>query len=427
MTSEWAIAPSSDRLQRNGRDTFLLADTLWAAFTTPTLEEWRECVALRARQGFTGTLISVLPIAHDRSEAAREPFSRDEDGVVQLGELTAEYVDNARAVLRTVRESGLTPVLVLLWLNYVPETWGSGLTPELAMSEEQTLRYLRTAVAAFDEFDPIYVLSGDEKFDSPVAVERYSLAGREVRRLAPDALISLHPHPEGVLPASIAESDIVDFYAFQSGHGGPWETLPRDLSHQYLELPARPIMNLEPCYEGHGRDKGTARHRARDVRRASWSSILSGAGAGLAYGAHGAWSWHRRGKGFLGEGFSGTPYPASIALTFPGAWDVGYLRQLVEEHALWALRDDPSLLVNDASGAEIARDLTTGSIVIYSPEPFGLTVGIAWGSYSLTCYNLETRMRENVRSHAMEVDGVEVVRIEQPDFLADSVYVFELL
>jgi Protein of unknown function (DUF4038) len=423
MTSEWTVAPSRDRLERNGRDTFLLADTLWAAFTTPTLEEWRECVALRNRQGFTGTLISVLPIAHDSSEAAREPFARDAHGAVQLGHLTSEYVDNARAILQAVRECGLTPVLVLLWLNYVPETWGSGLTPELAMDEQQTLHYVQTVVAAFAEFDPIYVLSGDEKFDSPVAIERYAMVGREVRRLAPQALITLHPHPEGMLPTSIAESDDIDFYAFQSGHSGPWDTLPADLAHQYGELRSRPIMNLEPCYEGHGRDKGTARHRARDVRRASWTGILAGAGAGLAYGAHGAWSWHRRGKGFLGEGFSGTPYPASIALTFPGAWDVGLIRHIVETHALWSLRDDADLLVGDASGARAARG--GDRIVIYSPEPFGLTVAIDWGAYSITCYNLETRLRENVRSRPIEAGGHRVVRIEQPDFLADSLYVFE--
>ena len=56
---------------------------------------------------------------------------------------------------------------------------------------------------------------------------------------------------------------------------------------------------------GSGR-KIYGRFQAEDTRKAAWSSILSGACAGVAYGAHGIWNWQKLNKPanpILGEGF----------------------------------------------------------------------------------------------------------------------------
>ena len=60
------VDTANRRLVRDDQPSFLLADTLWAAFSRPTLEEWRGYLRRRRRQGFTGVNISVLPILHDQ-------------------------------------------------------------------------------------------------------------------------------------------------------------------------------------------------------------------------------------------------------------------------------------------------------------------------------------------------------------------------
>ena len=61
-------------------------------------------------------------------------------------------------------------------------------------------------------------------------------------------------------------------------------------------------------------------------------SLLSGASAGITYGAAGIYSWHTTNKGFeasLGEGFA-TPKCWQQALCFDGAWDYGYIKYIFE-------------------------------------------------------------------------------------------------
>jgi hypothetical protein len=131
---------------------------------------------------------------------------------------------------------------------------------------------------------------------------------------------------------------------YQSGHGFDWVEHPVALAQQFYRLPVkRPIVNGEPCYEGMGHQRG--RYGAIDVRRAVWRSLLSGAKAGVTYGAHGIWSWHRKGAEFKGVEFSGEPFEWRTALTFDGAWEASFARFVFERFLLFGMRPAKRLLV----------------------------------------------------------------------------------
>jgi hypothetical protein len=182
----------------------------------------------------------------------------------------------------------------------------------------------------------------------------------------------------------------------------------------------RPIVSLEPVYEGHGYGKGAGRHPAAHVRLASWTSVLAGSGAGLGYGAHGVWSWHRPGEEFTGEHFSGTPFPADVALHFDGAWDVGLLRRIVEAHDLWDLRVRPELLVGDRSGACFAMQDHPRRAALYLPHPFAVTLDVDLSGWSVRSWNLGARNPDRpVVTHG----GGRTV-VEQPEYLADTLVLF---
>lgn len=418
--TRWTVAPDHRSLLEDGAQRFLLADTVWAAFTSPTDDEWLDHLELRRRQGFNALLISVLPIVHDRSDAGRTPFSVGPEGVDFDGG-DPDYWTHAEWVLAKARERGFTPVLVLLWNNFVPGTWGGRLTPDHVLDETQTVEYVRRAVRTFDRFSPIFAISGDDDLNDDDAIARYSLAAGIVREEAPDALITWHDTPTARMPVDVADGALVDLHGLQSGHNEAWETLPRDLTRYYRALDVeRPILNLEPCYEGLGRFAGRERHVRADVRRASWTGVVAGASAGLGYGAHGVWSWHRRDTAFTAEDVHGTPFPFTVAAGFEGALDASFVRRIVEQEGLFGLVEDPDLLTAEPSGAIAGR--TGETIVVYAPQPFALTLRLP-GRVTVTAYDLAARREDFARLTVLD-DGV---RIEQPEFLGDALYVIRPL
>jgi hypothetical protein len=413
---------SGDFFLRNGVPTFLLADTLWAAFSRMSKTEWRDVMRLRRRQGFNAVNISILPIAHDRSISADAavPFRRRDDGSWDLDRLDVAYFDNARRMVETALDEGIVPVLVVLWCNYVPNTWGAALTPETVLDEEQTDRYVGLVLEKFADLGPVFCISGDERFDDDVAVARYRRTLQTVRSAAPDCLTTLHSTPDAKLPADLLADPALSFYSYQSGHDTGWDERAAELPQRYhAHRHHKPLVSMEPCYEGHGYGRGSGRHDARSVRLASWAGVLSGAGAGLGYAAHGAWSWHRVGDAFNGESFSGTPFAAHLAVDFPGAWDVGLLRRIVEEHGLYDLRPRQDLLVSTASGTRLGMSADGRRTALYLPHPFPVGVRTDLSDRRLQVWDLGHGRRDDVRIRCSQ----GVTTFDQPDFLHDALYV----
>lgn len=418
----WTVADRGGHLLRDGRPEFLLADTLWAAFSRMTDVEWLDALRLRRRQGFNAVNVSVLPIAHDRSLGgdAAAPFAVRPDGSWDLDEPDVAYFRRARRLVATAHDLGLTAVLVVLWCNYVPNTWGSAKTPEMAMSEHQTLAYVDLVLETFSDLEPIFCVSGDDSLDDPVALARYAAALHQLKAGAPRCLTTTHSSPSARLPQRWADDPALDVYAYQAGHDDGWEERSVELPEHYVRLhPRKPLVSMEPCYEGHGYGGGRARHDARNVRRASWSGLLAGAGAGLGYAANGAWSWHRVGEDFNGEPFSGMPLPASRALELPGAWDVGLLRRIVEAHRLFDLRSRQDLVVDDHSGARFALSDDGTRAAAFLPHAFRLRLDLDLSDWSVATWDLAQGRRDHV---AWSLDGGHSV-FEQPDVTADLAYV----
>jgi hypothetical protein len=314
---------------------------------------------------------------------------------------------------------GFLPVLVALWCNYVPNTWGSERTPELAMDEDQTRRYLDLVLETFADLDPIFCVSGDDSLDEPVALARYRAALHQLKAGAPHCLTTTHSTPAAVLPQDWVTDSSLDIYAYQAGHDDGWEERSTALPEHYVGLPPRPIYSMEPCYEGHGFGSGKARHDARNVRRASWSGLLAGAGAGLGYAAHGAWSWHRAGEAFTGEHFSGIPFPAARAMELPGAWDVGLLRHIVEAHQLFDLHSRQDVVVDDRSGARFSLSSSGSRAIAYLPHAFRLRLDFDLSDWTVETWDLSRGRRDHV-AHA--VAGDQTV-FDQPDATEDLLYV----
>ena len=102
-----------------------------------------------------------------------------------------------------------------------------------------------------------------------------------------------------------------------------------------------------------------------DVRRCAFMSILSGACAGITYGAAGIYSWHKVKKSFessLGEDLICLSH--GKAMSFTGAWDYGYIKAIFEELKVnSACKQD--ILINDTNDIQVLKRIIVEIAYIY--------------------------------------------------------------
>lgn len=375
---------------------FYLADTCWSAFTNISLEEWEEYLEYRKTQGFNVIQINVLA-QWDASETNLNfhPFNRNEDGTWNFYSLNDEYFDRAEKMLSIAVEKGFTPALVLLWSNYVPDTWASKFDSRNILPLDMIEGYVKYASNRFSKFNPIYIISGDTDFPSEKTIEYYRIALATIKEEAPNCARTMHIRGRLMeLPKEFEENENIDFYMYQSGHNSSHKDMPYLLAQNfYKKKVKKPIINSEPCYEGMGYSRQVyGRFTRIDVRKALWQSLLSGAGAGITYGAHGIWSWHKSGGNFgssLGEGFD-KPYYWRDALRFKGAWDYSFAKWIFDNYNLCGIEPLEGY-VDKSEEIRMAAKEDLSMILIYVPVNTNLVINKEFNNYEFEIVDLKNR------------------------------------
>jgi len=219
----------------------------------------------------------------------------------------------------------------------------------------------------------------------------------------------LTPSIDGIPEAFVRCRDL-DFYMYQSGHTFEEQTNSYRFAQVFYNMPVkRPIVNGEPCYEGSGRAFRRERFSAFEVRMAIWQSLLSGAKAGVTYGAHGIWSFHRKDMRFTSEDFSGRPFPWREALRFTGAWDAAFAKWVYETFSLFTM-EPKNIIENNPDKARAALQninmkpaWETGDmdgfrmsendrhVIIYAPYNFDVVVNGDYREYDYSIIILADR------------------------------------
>lgn len=347
------IKAVDQHLEKDGKRFFYLADTLWSAFTNLDMADWRFYLDTRKAQGFTAVQMNTIRQWDSSIPAAgREPFKliEKEDGkyAYDFDQPNEAYFANAEKMLEEMVKRDMTPVLVILWGNYVPGTWMQDFVSNETIPFEKVAQYTKYVVSRFKKFHPIWFVSGDVGFvddghQNPQLTAKYY---REVLKTAkaedPDDLYTFHINGESTaLPEEFMNE--IDFFSFQSGHGYPGQntayTIPQLLREKGYK---GPIIDTETCYEGMTRMEAPepSRYSAWDVRKAGWRAVLSGVDAGLGYGSFGIWPWtdKARPETVVTSPFEGVAvlldcFDWRQCLTFQGAKDFGFLKRIILETA----------------------------------------------------------------------------------------------
>ena len=423
--SALTVAPDHRTLVRDGKPFFWLADTIWSAFTNVTDEEWIAYLDKRAAQGFTVLQLNALA-QWDRCGCAfdRYPFvTLDHGKTFDFSSVNDEYFEPARWMVGEAVARGLVPAIVVMWSNYVPDTWASAIISDNVMPEQLVVPVVEKICSTFNEFEPVYIISGDTDWDRPGSLERYRLVTSAVEDAAPRALLAYHIKGRyDVLPHELAEH--ADVYLYQSGHNLAAQRGAYELAESFLARdPVRPVINSEPCYEQMGYSHMLyGRFRRADVRLACWRSLLAGANAGITYGAHGIWNWQNpdvKVGNALGEGFL-QALRHEQALYLEGANDFGFARELVEELGLFGATSDQGVLESYPEDVRAART-TDGRLVLYVPSNAALKLHGDFSGATVTCVDLLTRER-SVLLASFDAEK-ELTTVEQGTYLEDAVYV----
>ncbi len=151
-------------------------------------------------------------------------------------------------------------------------------------------------------------------------------------------------------------------------------------------------MNGEPCYEAHAFGGRYGRYSRFDIRKAVWQSLLSGAGAGVSYGAQGVWSWHRSGKQFSNEPFGGKPLEWRKALELKGAWDASFAKWVFENYALWDMLPRQEAVLNDTAEIRLSVSGDLAKVAAYIPYNDEIRLAIDLNGYDVLLIQLEDRL-----------------------------------
>jgi len=407
--------------EKNGKPFFLLADTIWSAFTNLSEKEWSEYLSVRKKQGFNALQINALE-QWDRGESkyALLPFEKNEDGSYNFRKPSEKYFEHAKKLCQMAKEEGFELELVLLWCNYVPDTWAN-MFMKLNTVPEEDLEFLtRYLMDTFDAFEPVYIVGGDTDFPSENTCRYYRTVFDILEERNSKSLKTIHIKGRFTeIPEEF--KDRMDFYMYQSGHNidGQQDAY---VNAQILSsfTPARPVVNSEPCYEQMGYSHMLyGRFTQRDIRKAAWQSVLSGAGAGVTYGAHGIWNWVERGmKNSLaaGEGFL-SALPHDAALRYPGAEDYGFIRNLFQSEELLGLRPAQELI--GYKSEEIRASKKDNKFVIYMPYNVSLPLTADLSDRKIRCIDLSNG--RVVEHHIEKTDKGSCIPIH--DFLEDVIYI----
>lgn len=346
------VAKSGTHLEHtDGTPFFFLADTTWNGPALSTADEWKRYLQDRKKKGFTAIQFNAICPwrAAPTDREGRTAYT------LQAGQLVPneEYFRQLDARIQAITEAGLLAVPVLVWAHK-PGDAGFDL------NEEQLRTLIQFELKRYKDTPCLFILAGDARYNATEA-PKWKRIGQAVFKDYPGLLVTTHPTGMNFPWKDWEDERWLTVLGYQSGHGDDAATLkwihsgpPAEYGRR--ETFTRPLINLEPPYEGHVAYQSRKPHTASSVRRAVYWSLLSAPVAGVTYGGHGVWSWHTQpGAEPTDHRGSGVAPVWTEALALPGAAQMGHVRKLFEALPWTKLRPDPAAVQQETGTTDPAR------------------------------------------------------------------------
>ncbi|MEM7810948.1 MAG: DUF4038 domain-containing protein [Planctomycetota bacterium] len=408
----------------DGAPFFYLADTAWELFHRLDRDEAIAYLDDRAEKGFN--VVQPVALAELGGLTVANPYGHlpliDGDPTrpdVRPGPEN-DYWDHVDFVIDAAAERGIYTALLPTWgSHWQVAPWqkrNNKRTPlGLVFNSDNARTYGRWIATRYRDRPVIWVLGGDRDIvtDADEAVTDAMAAG--IGEVVGDSqLITYHPSGAGrPYHERLFANEWLDFMMVQSGHGRCVDNGGLIATNR-ARSPAKPVVDGEPNYEDitRGFNLKHGRFDDREVRRAAWRAVLSGA-AGHTYGHNAVWQMHDGGP----DGRFAATRSWREALDRPGADDMRHLRDFAERNdwTEWKPRPD-AVTEDDVPACETAACVAAGeSLILYISTRRAVTVRdatLADGPIDVEYFDVRTGSKRSATVNA-EPDGS--VRIAPPD------------
>jgi hypothetical protein len=324
-----------------GTPFFWLGDTGWELFHRLKKDEIEKYLENRSQKGFN--VIQAVVLAE--FDGLNKPNLYGELPLVDHdpAKPNEKYFELVDWTIELAMKKNMFMGLLPTWGDKVMKLWGKG---PMIFNDKNAYAYGKWLGTRYSSFpNIIWILGGDRPaFNDSVdnrsiwrSMAQGILEGTEQR-----AMITYHPWGEASSTKFWPNEPWLDIHMLQSGHAKKdnpvWEWISRDRALK----PTKPILDGEPNYEDHpiNWDKKNGYFRDYDVRRQTYRSVFSGA-CGVTYGNQAMWQ-------FFSDREEPIAFPERSwieTLDRPGAFQVGYLKKLIESFSPLQRIPDQSILV----------------------------------------------------------------------------------
>ena len=406
------VAASGPHLETvDGKPFLLVADTCWTGPALSTEKDWADYLRARKAQGFTAIQFNLVsPWRAAPTDSERRTSYSVKGGQLEINDA---FFDKAEERLKAIVDAGMLPVPVLIWANKKGDAG-------VVLSEQNIIKLVNTELDRLGKYPALWILAGDNSYKGADA-EKWKRIGRAVFA-GRNLVATTHPNGENFpwTQNGWEDEDWLSVLAYQSGHGDSTASI-RWLTSGPATLykGKKPVINLEPPYEGHNGYTTRKPHSALSTRRATYWSLLVTPTAGVTYGGHGVWSWHTRpGKEPIDHGGTGVAKVWREALNLPFASQIDTLRSIFTPIPWTELRPAQDLLVSQPGDKDPAKFVAVAAapdrsqVLVYSPAG---AAGLAalkpatLASKTLTLINPVTGFRARTSPDRLQADAAKAV------------------
>lgn len=321
----------------DGKPFFWLGCTAWNGALKSTDAEWDHYLKQRVDNQYSVIqFVTTQWRGGDKSSEGLVAF----EGCGNIS-INPEFFRLIDKKIDKINEYGLVAAPVVLWA--LPVAAGRELSPGYYLPDDQAILLAKYIVARYGGNHVVWLLGGDG-FYTGTHEQRWKTIGRAVFDGRHQGIVTQHPSGTQWIGVVYKDESWIDIIGYQSSHSNAERTVnwitKGPVSNTWSQLPARPIINLEPNYE-----EIFLRITDKDVRNASYWSLFAAPVSGITYGANGIWPWLRDGEQILNhEDASGTS-SWDVSIYFPGSLQMGYLHQFMTRFAWWNFYPARELLI----------------------------------------------------------------------------------
>lgn len=355
----------------NDSPFFWLGDTAWELFHRLDRDEAIQYLNNRAAKGFNviqAVALAELDGLHTPNAEGERPLLDNDP--TKPNEKYFELVD---FIIKEANQRGMYVGLLPTWGDKFNKKWGVG--PEVFTTENAYI-YGKFIAGRYNDSGIIWILGGDRNPEEPEDFEIIRAMAKGIKEGSnANQLITYHPQGGSSGGDFFKNDDWMDLIMYQSGHGESYNPNHKRTSHWYGQVPVKPVLDGEPCYEDHpiNWNSNNGWFDEFESRRAGYWSILAGA-CGHTYGHHAIWQMWEEGR----DPVSQARTPWSQSLNFPGAWQAGYMKSFFSKLPWQELLPRQDLLESapNQGGSECLLAASASNDLIVAYIPYGNTIRI---------------------------------------------------